>query len=98
MRPKTSTPYIYVETKAPKRQSEMESLLRKIEGYAQDIAPHLDQPDRGNDPLRKAKYIFKNRPEYLWLFTPMSRLAFTISYLEKGFALKPVDDIPKAMV
>lgn len=94
MRPKTSAPFIYVETKAPKRESEMDIFLKKIEGYAPSIARLLDEHDRGNDPLRKAKYIFKHKPEYLWLFTPKSRQAFKISYTAEGFSLEPIHDIP----
>lgn len=96
MRPQTSTPYIYVEVKAPKRVTEMAILLKKIESYAPGIAHFLDELDRGNDPLRKAKYIFKNKPEYLWLFTPKNRHAFKINYTNEGFALELVADIPKA--
>jgi hypothetical protein len=50
--------------------------------------------DRGNDELRKAKYLFKVRPKYLWLATPRRQQSFRIMYFSSGFSLEPVTDIP----
>ncbi len=93
---KKEKPYIYVETKVSERGAEL--LLEKITGmYAPDVVSHLGEHDRGNDPLRKAKYMFQDRPEYLWLVTPRNQRAFRIDYTDKGFLLVPIDAIPSYM-
>jgi hypothetical protein len=71
-------------------------MLQKLIAYAPKVASLLDEHDRGNNPLRKAKYIFRDRLQYLWLVTPRNRRAFKISYTADGFSLEPIADIPKA--
>lgn len=44
------------------RPAQLERLLRKIESHGAGV--NLQAPDRGNDPLRKAKYLVTRRPEF----------------------------------
>lgn len=85
-------PFVYVETKIAERPTDL--LLEKILAYAPKVARLLEEVDRGNDPLRKAKYIFNDKPAYLWLVTPKRRQAFRIAYTAEGFSLEAVPDIP----
>lgn len=45
--------------------------------------------DRGNDPLRKAKYILKRKPAYFSVVAIGTRYEFSVEHKDEGFALKP---------
>lgn len=88
-------PYIYIETKVS--DYETKELINKIkEMYSKDLPKYQNLPDRGNDPLRKAKYIFSDKPGFLKIINPKNSYAFSIEYSKEGFKLKEIDDIPKA--
>ncbi len=86
--------YIYVEAK--KADNELQKLSESISKYSENVP--MDVGDRGNDPLRKCKYIVKDRPKYLWLVGPEARSSFLIEHTETGFHLKNLHDIPKHKV
>jgi len=44
------------------RASQLEMLVRQLKAY-ESVVP-LSAADRGNDPLRKAKYLVRRRPDY----------------------------------
>jgi len=44
------------------RSTQLERLLREIESHGAGV--NLRAPDRGNDPLRKAKYLVTRRPQF----------------------------------
>ncbi len=50
--------------------------------------PDIKIPDRGNDPLRKAKAILNLRPNEFWLASPETTEKFKIEFIEKGFTLQ----------
>jgi hypothetical protein len=51
-------------------------------------------PDRGNDPLRKAKYLIHQRPLFFYLVAIGVRYEFNVSFPEgKAFELQE-DIIP----
>ena len=86
-------PFIYVEAKTTDYSAK--KLYKEInEKYSKNIDSFKNEPDRGNDALRKAKYIFKDRPEYFYLVTPKHKLTFNIKYTKKGFSLNEIKDIP----
>jgi len=90
---KNKKPFIYVEAKI--NNYLVEKLYKDItEKYCKDVDLFKDVPDRGNDALRKAKYIFKDRPKYFWLVAPKKKLSFKISYTKKGFNLNKIPDVP----
>jgi hypothetical protein len=60
------------------RASQIQDLVTRLRTYQQRIDP--SQPDRGNDPLRKAKYIRLRRPEYLALAAIGARLEYRVAY------------------
>ena len=41
---------------------QLDELLAGLESHSNGV--DLDAPDRGNDPLRKAKYLVKHRPKF----------------------------------
>ncbi len=68
------------------KASQIQELLKDIKQYEQ--RRDLSQPDRGNDALRKAKYIVKRRPEYFALVAIGARLEYQVDYPPgKAFAL-----------
>jgi hypothetical protein len=72
------------------RSEQVEPLLEGIRRYATGFDP--DQPDRGNDPLRKAKYISTARPRYFSLVAIRHRREFSVEYdSDRTWTL--VDDI-----
>lgn len=90
---KDKKPFIYVETKVNNYQAE--KLYKEIkEKYSKNVKKFEEIIDRGNDPLRKTKYIFKDRPKYFWIVTPNKKIASTIEYTKTGFNLREVSDIP----
>jgi hypothetical protein len=65
---------------------QLSGLLQGIITYESGI--DWDAPDRGNDPLRKAKYLSDKRPEYFYLMSIGSRREFAVSFPEgKEFEL-----------
>jgi len=90
---KNKKPFIYVEAKI--NNYLVEKLYKDItEKYCKNVDSFKGVPDRGNDVLRKAKYIFKDRPGYFWLVAPRQKLSFKIRYTKKGFNLHKIPDIP----
>lgn len=88
---KDGSPHIYVEAK--KKDDELEKLTNSISKYSDNVP--MDAKDRGNDPLRKCKYIVNDKPKYLWLVGPDHRLSFLIEHIETGFHLKKLQELPK---
>lgn len=74
---------MYVETKFTAAQAK--SLLEKMREYGK-TGFELDAPDKGNDPLRKAKYLFADacRPEYFGLCAIGYEQLFKIEYYESN--------------
>lgn len=72
---------IEVKEKASDLQSLLQGMRRE--------SPHVDlsAPDRGNDPLRKSKYLVRRRPPYFSMVAIGSRLDFSVSYRGGGFDL-----------
>jgi hypothetical protein len=67
--------------------SQIEKLLSQIRKYQDDV--DYTVPDRGNDALRKAKYIISRKPEYFCLYSLGARLDFKIAYPDiKSFILE----------
>jgi len=88
-------PFIYIETKVS--DYETKKLIDEIkEIYSKDLLKYQNLPDRGNDPLRKAKYIFSGKPKFLKIVNPKNSFSYSIKYTKDGFNLDQVDDIPKA--
>jgi hypothetical protein len=69
---------LYVENKVTRNQAQ--SLLKKVHGYG-DTGFNLDDPDKGNDPLRKAKYLVRDHPKYFVLSATGFQQLFLIEYL-----------------
>lgn len=75
---------LYVEHKTTRRTAER--LLDGMRRYGQD-GFHLDDPDRGNDALRKAKYLIRgnSHPPYFGLSAVNYRQLFKVEYAATGF-------------
>lgn len=73
------------------RARDLDPLLTGISSYGQ--AFDADAPDRGNDPLRKAKYLVRRRPPYFSLVALGKRLDFGVQYDGESFVLAP-DVVP----
>lgn len=87
-------PFIYIETKVS--DYETKKLINEIkEKYSKNLQEFQDLPDRGNDSLRKAKYIFSDNPKFLKVITPKNSFSYSIQYTKDGFNLNQVNDIPK---
>lgn len=68
------------------RASQIQELASRLRGYGEGV--NLSQPDRGNDPLHKAKYLVRRRPEYLSLVAIGARLEYRVTYLnDRSFEL-----------
>ena len=67
----------------------LDGLLTGIRRYGR--SPDWESPDRGNDPLRKAKYLARHRPDYFSLVAIGCRFDFSVSYDGDRFSL--VDDL-----
>ena len=69
------------------KSKDVSRLIQGIKKY-QNLHP-LPKIDRGNDPLRKAKYIIKHKPEYFCILAIGSRMEFKVMYpTQKTFSLK----------
>jgi hypothetical protein len=66
------------------------NLLRGIKLYQNHV--DLDQSDRGNDPLRKAKYIVQQKPQFFSLVAIGMRYEHRVDYPE-GMAFKLGEDV-----
>lgn len=84
---------LYVEQK--REESLARSLLKKLEAYGRQ-GFSLEDPDKGNDALRKAKYLVRHaaRPLFLGLSAPGFRRLFQVEYGDVGnqFGLIPVGE------
>ena len=88
-------PFIYIETKVS--DHETKKLIDELrEKYSKNLRKFQDLPDRGNDPLRKAKYIFSDKPRFLRIVNSRNSFSYSIKYTKDGFNLNQIDDIPKA--
>lgn len=72
------------------RASQIEALAKGVRAYEAGV--NFSQPDRGNDPLRKAKYLVRRRPDYFSLIAIGVRLEYRVSY-PKGRAFALVRDV-----
>lgn len=79
---------VCVEVK--ERASQIELLIRQLRAY--ESAVPLSGADRGNDPLRKAKYIARRRPEYFCGVAIGLRLEYAVHYAEER-AFRLVRDV-----
>jgi hypothetical protein len=72
---------LYVEHKTTRDLAE--KLIERMRQYGED-GFNLEDPDRGNDALRKAKYLVRNesRPIYFGLSAVDYRQLFRVEYLE----------------
>jgi len=86
---KEGKPYIYVETKVSDVSSK-KLIDELMNTYSPDVTKYKDQPDRGIDALRKAKYIFRDKPEYFSVINPVAEYYFKLSYTEIGFVMEKV--------
>ena len=72
--------------------SQAKKLIAGMKAYESRI--DLTTPDRGNDPLRKAKYIVRRRPLFFYVVAIGVRYEFSVSFPEgKAFELRE-DVIP----
>ena len=72
------------------KSSQAEKLIHGIKRY-QNVNK-LPDFDRGNDPLRKAKYIVKQKPGYFYLVALGRRYEFRIEYPE-NVQFKLIEDL-----
>jgi hypothetical protein len=79
---------VCVEVK--ERRAQLQRLLQQLRAH--ETAVDLDAPDRGNDPLRKAKYLVKRRPQYLCGVALGARLEYRVDY-PAGAAFRLVEDV-----
>lgn len=83
----------FVEVKEKKDQ--LQALIEGVKFLGQ-IGVDLRAPDRGNDPLRKAKYIAAGRPYFFVGYCPDGFESYKVTYLsENRFTLIPAI-LPKA--
>jgi len=86
---------LYVETKISEEQCNSLELYLLRNG-----PPDFDSPDRGNDNLRKAKYLWSTRVEFLWLASPTT-LEFPCPYVyraeygDRGMILNKIWKVPE---
>lgn len=74
------------------KAADIDRLLAGIESHAGGVAD--DAPDRGNDPLRKAKYLQRQRPPWFSLVALGHRRDFAVEHPDGGgFRLVP-DVVP----
>jgi hypothetical protein len=85
---------LYAETKASDRT--LERLVADLSTEYADGLPFLElaEGQKPPDAFQKAAHILRNRPHYFWAVSPNHRLAFEVNYLNVGFRLDPVSDIP----
>ena len=76
--------------KIKEKSSQAQKLIAGIKAYETGI--DLTIPDRGNDALRKAKYIVRLKPLFFYLVAIGVRYEFSVSF-PKGKAFELRDDI-----
>jgi hypothetical protein len=74
-------PKIFVEVKETK--SQWQSLILEVEAIG-NRGVDLSAPDRGNDPLRKAKYIAAGRPDFFVGYCPEGFDPYDVKYEPEG--------------
>ncbi len=74
----------YLEVK--EKAAELQRFVADVRGYGA-AGVDLDAPDRGNDALRKAKYLVRYRPEYFSVSAIGIRLDFGVTQHGNGFRL-----------
>lgn len=74
------------------KNSQLMNLLRGIKSFQDEVDFSLH--DRHNDPLRKAKYIVKRRPDYFYLISIGTKLEFSVTFPEGKAFLLHRDFIP----
>lgn len=75
------------------RASQLPSLSDELHEHGRRV--ELDAPDRGNDALRKAKYLVTHQPSYFSLVAIGAGYDFSVAYTESGYALRE-DFVPYA--
>jgi len=60
------------------KSSQATRLLGRMKSYGPGV--NLSEPDRGNDPLRKARYLVTKRPKYFYLIAIGARFEFSVVY------------------
>jgi hypothetical protein len=84
----------YVEVKETKAGTAR--LLSRLRSLGMTVP--IDQPDRGDDPLRKAKYLVKHRPPNLSLVGGETRWHYAVTYPRpRSFSLLEVDEGPELL-
>lgn len=79
---------IYIEVKETEYQ--IQNLIINVKQYGLK-GVDLGSPDRGNDPLRKAKYIAAGRPPIFAFYSPHGFTTFGITYIDSHkFLMKPI--------
>lgn len=77
---------LVVSCEVKERASQIEALARGVRVYEAGV--NLSQADRGNDPLRKAKYLVRRKPDYFSLVAIGARLEYRVNYpRDRAFAL-----------
>ena len=79
---------VYCEVK--ERASQIQELIKGIKAYQEVI--NFTMPEQGNDPLRKAKYIAKRRPDYFYGVAIGARFEYRVSYPE-GYVFQFTKDL-----
>lgn len=79
---------VCVEVK--ERTTQLQDLVKKLRTFEGTF--NLAQLDRGNDPLRKAKYLARRRPPYFCGVAIGTRLEYNVRYPE-GKAFKLTRDV-----
>jgi hypothetical protein len=72
------------------RASQLQELVKGLRAYEKGI--NFSQPDRGNDPLRKAKYLVRRRPDYFSLVAIGARMEYHVRHQE-GRTFELVRDV-----
>jgi hypothetical protein len=81
----------YIEAK--ERASQAGHLMDRLATHAAGV--DMTSPDRGNDPLRKAKYLVKYRPVFLTVIAIGWRGDYALQYPDdQSFALIPLAEPP----
>lgn len=74
------------------KATHIKRLISGIKKYQNGV--DFISPDRGNDPLRKAKYIVNRRPEYFCGFAIGARFDYKVTFLDNNAFRLESDIIP----
>ena len=69
---------LWVCCEIKEKSTQAQNLIRGIRKY--ENSSEFPDSDRGNDPLRKAKYIVQLRPEYFYVVSIGRRFEFRVNY------------------